>query len=167
MKPRNTSLQISFNGLAVLKGDSEPLPLSALTEDCHVHGELQIRIGDSLLPHLGYLGPDDVCFSTWLVELDNVLKEFEGKRIAQYLFDEGEQGQPAFLFEREGEQMFLSIIHSEISEGKGDHKCQKVAFTYLEFVNQVKRLQSSFLTELKMEAPATYKKWIASLLTTG
>jgi hypothetical protein len=113
------------------------------------------------------LGPDDVCFSTWLVELDNVLKEFEGKRIAQYLFDEGEQDQPAFLFEREGEQMFLSIIDSEISEGKGDHKWQKVAFSYQEFVDQVKRLQSSFLTELKMEAPATYKKWIASLLTTG
>jgi hypothetical protein len=167
MKQLIAPIEISFSDLAVLEGDSERQPLSALTEDCHVHGGLQIKIGDRVVPHLGYFGPDDVCFSTWLVELDDILKEFEGKRIAQYLFDEGEQGQPAFLFEREGEQVFLSIIDSEISEGEGDNEWQKVAFSYQEFVTQVKHVRSSFLSELEVAAPATYKKWVASFLTTG
>jgi hypothetical protein len=89
------------------------------------------------------------------------------KRIAQYLFDEGEQGQPAFLFEREGEQVFLSIVDSGISGGEGDDEWRKVAFSYQQFVAQVKHLKSSFLTELEVAAPATYKKWLASFLTAG
>jgi hypothetical protein len=35
----------------------------------------------------------------------------------RYVFDEGEQGQPAFVFEREGDQGFFSIAASEISDG--------------------------------------------------
>jgi hypothetical protein len=82
----------------------KPEPLSRLggrRNLGHVHGRVTIEIAGRAVPHLGHLGPDDVCLNTWLVGLCNAvnaLAETGGK----YIFDEGEQGQPAFSFERLG-----------------------------------------------------------------
>lgn len=164
MSQQRTSIQISFGKLAVLIGDSERQPLSALNHGCHIHGQLEIRVGNRIVPYMGYFGPNDVCFSDWINELDGVLKEFEGKDTASYLFDEGEQSQPAYLFEREHGRVFLSIIDSELSDGEGDEEWQRAEFNYNEFVEQVNNFKANFLNKLKLAAPTEYRKWVASSL---
>ena len=51
----------------------------------------------------------------WLRELQGVTDAFAASDTATYLYDEGEQGQPCFLFQRRGDQSFLSIVDSRIS----------------------------------------------------
>lgn len=145
--------------------DADGQDISALNEDCHVHGRLEIRIGNRAVPYLGYFGPDDVCFSDWINELDGVLEEFDGKTTATYLFDEGEQGQPAFLFERDHEQVFLSIVDSEISGGMRDREWQRVAFSFQDFAEQVKAFKAGFIKELRAAAPNAYTQWLNSFVS--
>jgi len=82
-------------------------PLTELTLDRHVHGGLRLEINGRLVPYLGYWGPDDVCFGEWVNELwraAQALRDSGGRHV----YDEGEQGQPAFVFEREGDRGFLA-----------------------------------------------------------
>ena len=82
-----------------------PIPLSSRSDGDHVHGDLRLEIGGRLVSRLDYLHPDNVC----------VAKAFS-KRTARYVYDEGEEGQPAFIFERSGDLGFFSIVDSKISE---------------------------------------------------
>jgi hypothetical protein len=78
----------------------------------HVHGRLTITVADRIVPHLGYFGPDDVCLGEWLVELCGAVNALAHGQ-SEYLFDEGEQGQPAFKFERRGPEVVFSIVESD------------------------------------------------------
>ena len=73
-------------------------PLSALRDGAHVHGNLTIGIGGRAFPGLGYWGPSDVCLGMWAAELQSVANAVRTSADARYLFDEGEQGQPAYEF---------------------------------------------------------------------
>ena len=55
--------------LAVMSPNDDPLPLSKLSPDAHVHGGLRLEIAGRLVPYMGYRGPDDACFNQWLEEL--------------------------------------------------------------------------------------------------
>ncbi|HZS06481.1 MAG TPA: hypothetical protein VFD58_16700 [Blastocatellia bacterium] len=160
----SSTFRISFEDLAVIEAGEDRLPLSALGNDSHIHGGLRIRIGDRLVPSLGHFGPDDVCFSDWIYELQNILKAFEGNEIASYTFDEGEQGQPAFLFERQGDSVFLSIIDSASSGGKADPEWQKVPFAYAGLVRQVDSFITGFVSVLRGASPERADEWIAEFL---
>ena len=104
------SVKLSFQNLAVI-GSYERLPLSSLDldENSHIHGELRFQIGDRIVPYMGFWNGDDVCFNTWIEEFENIVEAFDGIREATYLFDEGEQGQPAYRFDKESSRRKVLI----------------------------------------------------------
>jgi hypothetical protein len=102
-------------------GGSDKRSLSALrSTDAHIHGELAIIVDGARLPHLGFFGPRDVCVGTWLRELTMARGKIAAGDSACHVFDEGEQGQPAFRFQRDGDRVDISIVDSKISDGVGD-----------------------------------------------
>jgi hypothetical protein len=152
-------IRIWHENLAATRA-SERLPLSALTVDDHIHGGLRLMIGGRLVPSLGYFGPDDVCFNTWLEELWSASHAFESSANARYVFDEGEQGQPAFVFERIGDRAYFTIADAEFSGGKADPNWQRVEFSHEEFLAEHARFRDTFLAALRAEAPTTADSWI-------
>jgi len=141
-------------------GSQHPVPLSSLTLDEHIHGGLRIEIYGRLVPHLGYFGPDDVCLGDWLSELGRVAEAFRSRSDERYIYDEGEQGQPAFLFERNGETALFSIVDAEFSGGKAEPDWQRVAFSPEEFLGAYEVCRKSFVTLLRNEAPHVADEWL-------
>jgi len=139
------SAQITFSELLTYafvgegpEAEELHLPLSELGgPDEHIHGRLEIRIDDRALPQLGFWGPDDVCFNTWIEEFGNIARELGGSPFATYVFDEGEQGQPAFQFKREGEVLLVSVIDSQVADGSADPSFQSVRCNWTEFAAQM------------------------------
>jgi hypothetical protein len=151
-------IRIWYENLYVTRNGSD-LPLSSLSRGDHVHGGLRIEIGGRLVPHLGYLNADDACFGSWLLELRGLAEAFS-ETTAQYVYDDGEQGQPAFIFERAGDAGFLSIASSQLSDGQADPEWQRIEFEVHEFLRQYFLLQHSFVVALRKEAPASAEDWI-------
>jgi hypothetical protein len=134
-------------------------PLSALAPDSHVHGGLRLEFAGRLVPYLGYWGPDDVCFGQWLGELVQAAAAVSQPG-GRHVFDEGEQGQPAFVFERDGDRGFFSIAASELSGSDGDPDWQRVEFPPAEFVAAVAGLRASFAAELRAASPGAAEAWL-------
>jgi len=165
MEEARATIRIWFEKLAVIKdGDNTRLPLSSLDSNSHIHGGLRIQIDDRYVPLLGYFGPDDVCFSTWIEELDNVVKAFDDKETASYTFDEGEQGQPAFFFEKKGGTMSLSIIDAGFSGGEADPDWQRIPFAYRDFLIQYRGFRVKFIAEVRRAEPVNSDIWLATFL---
>jgi hypothetical protein len=103
------SLEIGFAELYVpliarAEADAVRAPLEQLDDDersC-VHGTLWIRVNGRDLPALGFWGRDDACLGAWAAELSRAVQALEPSDQACYVYDEGEQGQPAFVFTRTG-----------------------------------------------------------------
>ncbi|MEC4982941.1 MAG: hypothetical protein SAJ37_15870 [Oscillatoria sp. PMC 1068.18] len=162
---KKSSIKINFTDLATIKnGNSQRLLLSDLDMNSHIHGELIIKIKDRCVPRLGYWGKNDVCFSQWIQKLTNIRQNFRGKINSVYVFDEGEQGQPAFLFERKGEMMYLSIVDSRLSDGKGEKNWQKVEFSYRDFVREYEGFCQQFFAEIEKAASQTAPLWVKKFL---
>jgi len=138
------------------------LPISALPEDGlgHIHGRLEIRIAGRKLPCLGYGGEDDVCMGDWLVELHNAASTLSAEDPAEYVYDEGEQGQPAFAFVRRQELVMVSIRDSAISDGVGLPDWQEVECRLTDFVAAVQQLETEFSQLVLAESPAGGKLWL-------
>ncbi|MDB6132950.1 MAG: hypothetical protein JWM59_1193 [Verrucomicrobiales bacterium] len=154
----NSSIRIWRENVRVVNPDDCD-QLSSLTLDDHVHGGLRLEIGGRLVPHLGFFGPDDVCFGTWLAELGHVAKAFRAGTEGRHLFDEGEQGQPAFLFERHHDSAFLSIVGSMYG-GEPDPDWQRAPFSPHEFLREQDRFRESFHAFLQAEAPHVADLWM-------
>ncbi len=142
-------------------GDSSVrLPIDKLEhESWHVHGHLNIEIGGRGLPSLGFLGPDDVCLSTWMQELLNIIRQLSQTERSSYTFDDGEQGQPAYEFRRESAWLFVSIKDSLLSDGSGDPSYQNVACLWEDFVIQVQKFASTLREEIESNAGETGARW--------
>jgi hypothetical protein len=153
------SIRIWHENLAAMNS-SERLPLSALAPDQHIHGGLRIEIRSRLVPYLGYFGPDDICFNTWLEELWSAAQAFESSGHARHTFDEGEQGQPAFVFEREDSRAYFSIAAAEFSGGVADPDWQRVEFSPSDFLAEHARFRESFFATLRADAPKVAELWI-------
>jgi hypothetical protein len=161
------SVTIFFENLAVC-GCEERLPLSSLDldENSHLHGGLRFQIEGRLVPHMGYFGPDDVCFNTWVVEFERLIKTFDTVKEATYVFDEGEQGQPAYQFEKCGEKVSLSIIEGVgAPDWKADPEWLQIEFDYQEFKTEYLKFKAMFLEEVKSAAPEAGRKWAKRLLS--
>ena len=157
-----STLRLWFENLNV-PGFGETLTLAQLTGEDHIHGGLRLEIGGRLVPHLGHWGPDDVCFNEWLVQLWTVARAFAtaGAEPVRHVYDDCEQGQPAFLFEREGERAYFSIIASDIGGGDADPAWQRIEFSPVELIAEQARFQQAFLTELRATAPpAAVEEWL-------
>ncbi|AKV04297.1 hypothetical protein AKJ09_10960 [Labilithrix luteola] len=142
-------------------GGTEREPLSRLGErrnSRHVHGTLTIEIAGRSVPHLGYFGPDDVCLNTWLVELCNVVNAL-AQPAGKYTFDEGEEGQPAFDFERVGDDVTFSIDDSLLADGAANPEWQRVRFPYQDLRASVRTLLDEIREELRREAPRAWEQW--------
>ncbi|NJL56741.1 hypothetical protein HC928_17495 [bacterium] len=125
----------------------------------HIHGYLNVEIGGRSVPHLGYWGPDDVCFNDWIEVLSKIRRAVQ-KGLPSYKFDEFEQGQPAFLFEvKPGSQIALSIIQSESGEGEDDPEWQQVVFSYADFKAAFLAFKLNFLAEISSIAPEQLAYW--------
>jgi hypothetical protein len=139
----------------------ERAPLSALERDGaigHIHGLLTIEIAGRPVPHLGYWGPDDVCLDAWVVELCRAVHALDhGPR--EHVFDEGEQGQPAFKFERQGPDVIFSIVESSLSGGSADSEWQGVRFSYGEFRAAVVAFLEQLRSQLRAQAPLEEDRW--------
>jgi hypothetical protein len=159
VKSTQPTVRIWCENLAAMAGNDRH-QLSALAADSHIHGGLRLEIGGQLVPYLGYWGPDDVCFGQWLGELRQAARALEQPG-GRHVFDEGEQGQPAFVFERDRERGFFSIAASEISGADGDPSWQRVEFVPGEFVAAYAGFRDWFVAALCQASPVAAKAWLA------
>ena len=125
----------------------------------HLHGYLNFEINGRSVPYMGYWGEDDVCLNDWLhifMDLRLVMKRNQ----KTYLFDDCEQGQPAYLFEVISENSIqLSVVDSECGDGLGDPEWQKVPFTYVDFEAEFLKLKKEFLAKIADIAPKKLHHW--------
>lgn len=126
----------------------------------HIHGRLEIVIGGRRLPRLGYWGPDDVCLDTSVSEL-RAARRVLSDRDAQYTVDEGEQGQPAYVFRRLGNRVHVSVSDSPLSDGPGEPDWQNVPCDATGFIAAI----DAFLTRVEREVLAlgeVGQRWLAA-----
>lgn len=135
-------------------------PLAELSPNAHIHGGLRLEIQGRIVPYMGYWGPDDVCMHDWLVELQCAAIAL-GQEGGRHVFDEGEQGQPAFVFSRREGRGYFSIVESEISDAEGDEAWQEVAFDPDEFIEALRVLLEDFKGRLLSESPCVAPRWLA------
>ena len=147
MTDKRPSVRIWYENVAAITASGRR-PLARLRPQAHVHGGLRLEIGGRLVPHLGYFGPDDVCFDSWLDELA-LAAEALAVPGGRHVYDEGEQGQPAFVFEREGDTGYFSIIDAAYSGGVADSGWQRVEFQPTDFIAAYEDFRTSFLAALR------------------
>src|SRR6185436_11832652 len=134
--------------------------IAELDEKSHIHGDLIIKIKNKRVPRMGFNGMDDVCFSIWITEFEKMIDLFNEKENSKYKYDEGEQGQPAFLFEKEEDNIYLSINDSEMFDGKGEKDWQKVNFSYDNFLKEYNQFRNKFLDDLENADTEIKEQWI-------
>lgn len=151
--PRQTTVRIWHENLAVSEvGEDDPRPLASLGPDDHLHGGLRLEIAGRLVPCLGFFGPDDVCIGDWLEELAHASLALSAPG-GRHVFDEGEQGQPAFVFEREADRAYFSIARSEITDTDGPAGWQRIEFRPEDFVTAHREFLARLLEYLRQVGP--------------
>ena len=108
---------------------------------------------------MGFFGPHDVCLNTWLEEFANIIGSLSASAEAIYVFDEGEQGQPAFEFKRNGETLSVSVIESTPSGGSADASFQSVCCQWAEFESEVESFFKQLHQVLLAAAPGAGQLW--------
>ncbi|WP_375755285.1 hypothetical protein [Corallococcus exercitus] len=144
----------------------EQLPLTELNEDePHIHGELRWTLAGRQVPAMGFWGPDDVCLGEWWDGLNATLPELAAGE--SYTLDSCEQGSPAFLFERRGESVLLSIV-AGMGGGNPNPDWQQVTFAWDDWVQEVRafkrRLREWVETKGPRELPAEWKARFSELV---
>jgi hypothetical protein len=134
--------------------------LSELTDpDDHIHGLLTIDIGGRRVPHLGFFGPDDVCIGEWAFQFRCALASLRESTESRFVYDEGEQGQPAFLFEREDQFLFVSVVASDLGRGAADPDCQRVSCPFGDFERSVEAFLGALRDRVSREALEVAEGW--------
>lgn len=154
--------ELTFSGLFSYDCEDsfKRLPIHLLGDGwSHVHGLLRIEVSGQVLPHMGFFGEDDVCFNTWLEELSRIVQTLSGSEVAEYTFDEGEQGQAAFAFKRRGDLLLVSVVDSEISGAAGEPYYQDVSCSWAAFESAVVTFFSDFRGVLFDQCPAVAEEW--------
>lgn len=151
------SIRIHFRNLQDATSETQ-VPYS------HIHGFLGIEIGGRLVPYLGYEGKDDVCFNDWIENLITLRNIVDGEIDDQYVFDEYEEGQPAFQFDIEdgeaGKVIRLSIVETDIGEGFDDPDWQGIAFSYDDFLLALANFRHHFMEWIGQRASESYSIWL-------
>jgi len=163
-----STVDISFENLLVCGWDDDSddassvrLPMSrlGLDENACVHGTIRLLIGGRLVPHMGGL-PDDVCLAEWLGNLGDVEDAFRAGQNARVVVGGAEQGEPAFVWEREGEQGHLTIADSEMSSGGvADAQWQKIPFLVGDFFAAHAHFRAEAREFIVHEAPHCGLDW--------
>jgi hypothetical protein len=156
------SASLSFANLFTygIEDPSQRLPLSRLSDgDGHIHGLLRLALSGNVMPHMGFFGPDDVCFNTWIEELSHITRLLSESDVAAYTFDEGEQGQPAFHFQRQGDLLLVSVVDSTLSGAAGEPSYQGVTCSWESFLSAVASFFASFHGALFTQCPLVAETW--------
>jgi hypothetical protein len=155
------TIEIGFSNpyiplVASEEGEPERASLSTLDDDerSHVHGTLWIRVNGRELPALGYFGRDDACLGGWAAELHAAARTMESTDPATYIFDEGEQGQPAFVFEREGPIVRVSLRPSHYGTAGHAPPWRPETCALADFVAEVKAFVTSLDATIRTATPA-------------
>ncbi len=121
------SISISYCDLFVPAGDGARESLHELDADehSHIHGTLRLVVGGRTLPHMGFFGPDDVCFNDWIPSLEAASTALSTDQSEVFVLDDCEQGQPAFEFRRLHDKVLVSII-AGVGGGDSDPAWQRV-----------------------------------------
>ena len=127
--------------------------------DGPVHGHLEVRIDGREVPHMGFFGPHDVCLNTWIEEFTEVVRNLAASESAMYVFDEGEQGQPAFEFKRDGHVLSVSVVESVLSGASADPAFQSVSCPWSDFHAEVQNFFTEFRQALLVAAPRSGQEW--------
>lgn len=125
-----------------------PIRESLTRENNHIHGWLGLRINGRLVPRMGFFGDHDVCMNTWLIELQAVTK-LERDAANTHVFDEGEQGAPAYTFRRDGTDLLVSVDASALSSASGEETWRGEQCKFDEFCSAVQRFEATFREELE------------------
>jgi hypothetical protein len=125
-------------------------------EYTHIHGDLTIKVKDKFLPKMGF-SSDDVCFNYWVEEFAKLFKNFD-LGLSSYKIEGMDQGMPAYLFEKKGQIIYLSVV-SSLNGGKADPLWQKVMFDYKDFKDQYNNFKNELLTNIEIHAPSMLYKW--------
>lgn len=167
-KCRFVSVNIIFKGLWTYNVNVQPkdreesekkLPISYLNENeyTHVHGEMQIIINGKVLPSFGIDSPDDVCFGYW-IEMFTKLFEVFNMCLCQYTIEGGDQGKPAYRFEKEGDCVYFSIVDSMLG-GKRDPDWQRIEFSYRDLKRAFLEFKNRFIDTIRICAPQMVDYW--------
>lgn len=169
----NPDIRIHFNNLYVsdsdLDGGTIHLPLKQLPsmEDAayqHIHGFLEIQVKGHKLPYLGFFTENDVCFNTWIAVLYEVEQAFKLSSRVIYSFDEGEQGQTAFQFQREDDWVYISIVESKYSGSSAVPEWQRIACNYTDFHAAIEVFLTDIKTTLQAELNEYASEWLEATL---
>lgn len=136
------------------------VPLSYLNkhEYTHIHGELQIIIDGRIIPHLGHFKDNDVCIGNWVIWLTTMIGKFNSSNIRSYTIEGDDQGKPNYIFDKEEDTIYFSIVDSPLG-GEKDHNWQKVEFGYNEFITALDNFKKSLLLEMSKHAPDMVSYW--------
>ena len=95
---------------------------------------------------------DDVCLGQWAQELVAISERLSSSPTGEYVFDEGEQGQPAFRFIRQGDEVWVSIVDAAFSGGKADPEWQEVACRFEDLRREIDRFLIQFHDAIELKA---------------
>ncbi len=158
------SFSIEVSELWVGDYHNGKLPLHRLDDDqlSHIHGQLCIIVNRRNLPSLGYWGPEDVCLNTWIEEISGLHQWSRQGAEEPYIVDEGEQGQPAFRFERRRKQVLISVVDSLLSGGSGDATFQELSCLLDDVRSACAEFLSTFSEELaRTVGEARAARWLS------
>jgi hypothetical protein len=162
MSGTDLSVRVAFGNLWTYRS-SHPQERIALRQlgdpSAHIHGLLVIEVHGERLPHLGFFGPDDVCIGEWTHQLQLAVRVLGAAPRSRFVFDEGGQGQPAFLFERGGGKLFVSIVDSALSDGKADPEWQRVECRFADFERSIDFFVRSLRRRLSEELSNIAEPW--------
>lgn len=161
----SVAIVLSEPWVHLVEHQGERRPVSeVMKHGAHLHGALVVSIGGRPLPGLGYWGPSDVCVGVWARELRQAVENLDAQEHARYVFDEGEQGQPAYEFVREASTLWVSVVDSQLSDGEADPSWQRVPCDYAEFRGAVQGFLSRLRELLAAASGASvgdwWRKWV-------
>jgi len=135
------------------------LELSELAHvDAHLHGGLRLDIGGRAVPGLGYWGPGDVCIGMWGRELYLVRQVLSTSADGRHVFDEGEQGQPAYVFEKRGDTTVITLAASQV-DGEAVPEWQEVPCSTTQLLAAIDGLLRDLRSLLDQAIPGSAADW--------
>ena len=135
------------------------IPLCYINENekAPICGELQIIIHEKIVPHLGYESVEDVNIYYWMRELTELFYNLDAN-VPFYVIHGDDQCQPDYRFDKQGDDIYLSIIASELG-GRADPNWQDIKFSYHEFKVAFYQFKEMLLLEIAKNAPEEVASW--------
>ncbi|TYP74857.1 hypothetical protein [Paenibacillus methanolicus] len=136
------------------------LPISELrmTDTIPLRGQFEIHVHDRKMWIIGNASaPEEMMIDDWLYTLKLLFTRLEAG-CTSYKMSTGEQGGAVYLFEREGEMLFLSVFRDYDRDSlEPIEDWQRVPMTYESFRRGYLDFRRRLYNELKEQAPEGYR----------